>query len=179
MKRFILSLTLLATSLFAESYSWTEYVRVTSSKPQYERISQRVPYQECYDKRVEVNRAYDRRGAVRDHDRVVGSILGGAIGGAIGHQIGKGKGNDIATVGGAILGTIVGGEAFDGENDRVYGAYEPRYETKRECVTRYRDSGVRNRLIGYKNIAYYKGKRIEKFSDRKLSTIPITVTISY
>ena len=170
MRRSMLLLGVLTTLLSAESFSYTEYVRVSSSIAQYEKVQERVPYQECYDRRV---RAYDSR--VREHDKVVGSILGGAIGGAIGHQIGEGKGNDIATVGGAILGTIVGGNAVE----ERYGAYEPEYRTKRECVTKYRYEGVRRRFVGYKNIAYYHGRKIVKFSNEKLSTIPITVTISY
>ena len=170
----MLVLALITTMASAESFSYTEYVRVGSSIPQYERVQEKVPYQECYDKRV---RAYDSGGAVRNHDRVVGSILGGAIGGAIGHQIGKGKGNDIATVGGAILGTIVGGNAID----EHYGSYDPQpaYSTKRECVTKYRYEGTRKRFVGYKNIGYFRDRKIVKFSDQKLSTIPVRVTVSY
>jgi uncharacterized protein YcfJ len=176
MKKRLLTILAVATFANAQSYSFTEYVNVSNVKPQYERVSEQIPYQECRDERVRVSSAYDNR--YNDSDRVAASVLGGTIGGVIGHQIGKGKGNDVATVGGAILGTIVGGNmASSNQQQRAY--QEPQYQTKRNCTTKYRQSQTRSRLIGYNNIGYYKGKRIEKFSNQRLSSIPITVTIDY
>lgn len=42
-----------------------------------------------------------------------GPVVGGAAGGLIGTQIGKGHGRDAAMIGGAILGTIMGGRNFN------------------------------------------------------------------
>ncbi len=169
MKLKLLSLLALASLLPAETLQFTEYVSVNSSTPEYQTVSQQVPYQECYDARVAV--ATPRR----SNDNIAGSILGGAIGGAIGHQIGEGQGKDIATVGGAILGTIVGGNGFDTQPRRIQNSYE----TQRRCVTKYRQSPAQRQLTGYKNIAYYKGKQIVKYSNERLHSIPITVTIDY
>lgn len=40
----------------------------------------------------------------------LGAILGGIAGGVIGHQIGAGRGNDVATVAGALGGAYVGNQ---------------------------------------------------------------------
>ncbi len=180
-KKSILTILAFTTLVSAQSFSYTEYVRVSQAKPHYERTTERIPYQECYDERVRINRAYSsNQNAYNQQQQVVGAVLGGAVGGAIGHQIGKGKGNDIATVGGAILGTIVGGNmANQGASSpqRVY--QEPQFQTQRKCVTKYRESRGVSRITGYENIAYYKGHKIVKYSDQRLSTIPVTVTISY
>ncbi len=180
MKRVVTTLALLTTLANAESFSFTQQIRVSESHPQYERTSERIPYQECYDKRVRVQRAYGGGGTnTMNQDQVAASVLGGAVGGVLGHQIGKGKGKDVATIGGAILGTIVGGNMAQqhAQQQRIY--QEPTYQTKRECVTKYRQSRAQSRLVGYENIAYYKGRRIVKISDRPLRTIPVTVTVSY
>lgn len=44
----------------------------------------------------------------QDADRATGKLLGAVIGGVVGHQFGGGKGKDAATVGGAILGGMIG-----------------------------------------------------------------------
>ncbi len=168
MKRFVIGLTF-ASLLQAETLQFTEYVSVRSSNAEYQSVSQRVPYQECYNQQVAVSNP------VRQNQNVAGSVLGGAIGGVIGHQIGEGQGKDIATVGGAILGTIVGGNTIGAQPQQI----GPRYETRRNCVTKYRQSRSQRQFVGYKNVAYYKGKKIVKYSNERLSSIPITVTIDY
>ncbi len=169
MKLKLLSILAMTGLLQAETLQFTEYASVTSSTPEYQTIQERVPYQECYDEQVPVNRGSSGT------SNVGGSILGGAIGGVLGHQIGDGKGNDIATVGGAILGTIVGGNAI-GTNQQYN---QSQYQTRRNCVTKYRQSIGQRQFVGYKNVAYYKGKKIVKYSNEKLISIPITVTIDY
>ncbi len=169
MKLKLLSLLAFASVVNAETLQFTEYLSVRSSTPEYQTVQERVPYQECYDERVPV------RSTTNGTNNVGGSILGGVVGGVIGHQIGDGKGNDIATVGGAILGTIVGGNTI-GENQQYN---QPQYQTRRNCVTKYRESRSQRQFMGYKNIAYYKGKKIVKYSNEKLTSIPITVTIDY
>ncbi len=170
MKLKFLSLLAAATLMQAETMQFTEYVHVSSSTPEYETTHQRVPYQECYDEQVPVSRSNT------GNSNVAGSVIGGTIGGVLGHQVGAGKGNDAATIGGAILGTIVGGNTI-GANNQGYN--QPQYQTRRNCVTKYRESrGVRE-FVGYKNVAYYKGKKIVKYSNEKLKSIPITVTIDF
>lgn len=40
---------------------------------------------------------------------IIGAVLGGAVGAAAGSQIGKGDGRTLATIGGAVIGVLVGG----------------------------------------------------------------------
>jgi uncharacterized protein YcfJ len=176
MKLKLLSAVAFASLLQAQTLQFTEYVHVQSSTPEYETIRQRVPYQECYDEQVPIAGVYDS--GVNNGANVAGSIIGGTIGGVLGHQIGKGKGNDAATIGGAILGTIVGSNTL-GNPNQVYREPQPRYKTTRHCVTKYREGVSERTFIGYKNVAYYKGKKIVKYSNEKLKSIPITVTIDY
>jgi len=170
MKRLVLILVLLGASLHAEQTSFTEYAQVVSSTPSYENVITRVPHQECYDEQVPVT-YYD--GGYRNDSGA--AIVGGVIGGVLGHQIGGGHGKDAATIGGAILGTFVGQNAAQA-NQRVYQSSN--YETRRRCTTKYTERTER-KFMGYKNVAYYKGHKIVKYSDRALSSIPVTVTISY
>jgi uncharacterized protein YcfJ len=170
MQKMILLTSILSTMLFAQHSSFTEYAEVVSSTPSYENVITRVPHQECYDERVPVT-YYD--GGYRDDSGA--AIVGGLIGGVLGHQIGGGHGKDAATIGGAILGTFVGQNAVRA-NQRVYQSSN--YETRRRCTTKYSERTQR-KFMGYKNVAYYKGHKIVKYSDRALSSIPVTVTISY
>ncbi len=183
MKKKILLTLLFGISLFAESITYTEYISVQSSTPEYQEGNDRVPYQECYDRRVPVtsyNSNYSNR--YQQQQATSSAIVGGALGGVIGHQFGSGRGKDAATIGGAILGTIVAGNAVKNQYNNGYNAYynqSPQYQTKRECVTKYKYQSQERVFVGYKNIAYYKGRKIVKYSDHRLSSIPIQVTISY
>jgi len=172
----LLSLVALAAFLQAETMQFTEYVAVSSTTPQYETVSESIPYQECHREQVPVQQVSQRT----YHDNVAGSVIGGAIGGILGHQVGRGKGKDAATIGGAILGTIMGANVISSNQGYYQPAYQPiSYQTRQNCTTRYRQSRAHRELTGYENIAYYKGKRIVKYSNQRLSSIPVTVTIDY
>ena len=45
----------------------------------------------------------------------VGAVLGGVVGGLLGHQVGGGRGNTVATIGGAVAGAMAG-NAVEGNN---------------------------------------------------------------
>ncbi|WP_045760491.1 glycine zipper 2TM domain-containing protein [Xanthomonas albilineans] len=57
--------------------------------------------------RVHCNKVAVRENST-DPDRIGGTLAGAAIGGLLGHEIGKGKGNTLATVGGAVAGGAAG-----------------------------------------------------------------------
>jgi uncharacterized protein YcfJ len=177
MKKKSLAILAFTLSLSAESITYTEYVNVRSSHAEYQNVSSNNPYQECYDKRVPVSYSNNYNN-LQYNDRVATSVIGGAIGGIIGHQIGRGKGNDAATIGGAVLGTLMGSNIANAQRPYRPQHYSSGYETRRECVTKYHTTQNRE-FVGYKNIGYYKGKKIVKYSDQRLSQIPVTVTISY
>lgn len=173
MKKIIAILAAASFALQANAFTVTEKVRVIKSKPIYKTVTKRVPYQECWDEEVPVRRNYNH---YSDSHNPLGTLIGGIAGGVIGHQVGKGRGKDIATVGGALIGTMVGHNlSRRGHNNR--DSYTT-YETRQRCSTRYHKS-TEEKFIGYKNIARYKGRKIVKISHRKLHYIPVDITMSY
>jgi len=172
MKKIAIILTTAILALQANSFTITDEARVTHSKPIYKTIIKRVPYQECWDEEVPVRRynsSYD------NSQNPLGILIGGVAGGIIGNQVGKGRGKDLATVGGALIGTVVGHNLSKRRHQR--DSYTS-YESRKKCVTRYNES-EKEKFIGYKNIAHYKGRKIIKISQRKLRYIPITIRINY
>jgi len=63
----------------------------------------KVPHEVCTDQIV------TRPKAVKDKDRVLGTLAGAVVGGVVGHEVGgKGTSQDVATVGGAAAGGYAG-----------------------------------------------------------------------
>lgn len=60
---------------------------------------------------------------VRGQASGVGAVLGGVVGGLLGHQVGGGRGNTVATIGGAVAGAMAGnaveGNTVVGQTYRV------------------------------------------------------------
>ncbi|NPA74194.1 MAG: glycine zipper 2TM domain-containing protein [Epsilonproteobacteria bacterium] len=171
----IISIALALTigaALYADSFVINEKVKVVRSKPIYRDVVKRTPYQECWDEQVPVTSYYNER---RGPNTPLGALIGGVAGGIIGHQVGGGHGKDVATVGGAILGTIVGNNLSRRDNR---GSYVSGYRTVRKCVTRYDETQDRV-ITRYRNIAYYHGRKIVKISDRPLRFIHIRKIIEY
>ncbi len=180
MKKLLIVSMILGSQVFAGGSHYTEYVSVVKSKPTYEHVITRVPYQEC--RNVNVPARYSNyRNSHNNYQRADSgtAIVGGIIGGVLGHQIGKGHGKDVATIGGAIIGSLIGQNSRRPQRyNAVYDSGYSSCQTQRRCTTRYREVSER-RFMGYKNIAYYKGRKIVRYSDRRLATIPINVTIDY
>ncbi len=154
-----------SASLFGETISFSDSVRVIKSSPEYRTVTTRTPYQECWDEQVPVN----SNNAVSNN---FGALLGGVAGGILGHQVGGGSGKTAATVGGAIIGTLVGKNLSGNQNSATT------YQKQRKCVTKY-DERSSEKFIGYKNIANYKGRTIVKFSDRPLRKIILNIIATY
>ena len=81
-----------------------------------------------------------------------------------------------ATVGGAIVGTLVGKNL--GEQNSYQAPPQQGYRTERRCNTRYEEQAT-DQFVGYKNVATYKNQIIVKYSDKPLEFIRINVTASY
>ena len=81
-------------------------------------------------------------------------ILGGILGGVAGNQFGGGRGNDVMTIAGALLGASIGRDAA---HRRHYRASPARYVTERRCEVRevYRDE---ERIEGYQVTYKYQGQ---------------------
>ena len=99
-------------------YGWADVLRVD---PVYEEgpsptDQSATPPQPCYEEQVPV-----RTPPVAQEDdsgkRAVGGVLGAIVGGILGHQVGRGDGRNIATVGGAAAGAVVGSK-LAADNDR-------------------------------------------------------------
>lgn len=92
-----------------------------------------------------------------DHrtDRHNGAIVGGVIGGLIGNRVASNH-KPLHTVGGAVTGAIIGSQL-----------------TRHQHRPSKRCKHVEKRLTGYKNIAYWHGKKIVRISDRPLRKIRI------
>ena len=163
MKKLILIPCLfLGLSLSAESINYSESVDVISSEPIYKTITTRTPYQECWDEEVTHSGS---------DDSPIGALIGGIAGGILGHQVGGGSGKTAATVGGAIVGTLVGKNLSEKDNG-------PSTSMQRRCVTKYQEQSS-EKLVGYKNIANYKGKTITKYTKRPKDRIRVSITVSY
>ncbi|WP_456458942.1 glycine zipper 2TM domain-containing protein [Nitratifractor sp.] len=155
---------ILSVSAFGGSISWNETVQVTRSVPVYRDVTIRTPYQVCWKRCVP---AVYRNGV----EEPVAAIIGGVAGGVIGHQIGKGRGRDAATIGGAAVGALVGANLA--ESNRGSDCV-----VRRVCRTHYRVRKER-RLIRYRNIAWYKGHKIVKWSKKPLKKIVLHLQVSY
>jgi len=111
--------------------------------------------QECWNPRAGHYEALRDPENHSDKKNIAGTVIGGVLGGVLGHQVGSGRGNDVATVGGAALGAYAGNRVENNRNDdnqpdldrsrcRVVGvdngnvqAYDVRYEWQgREYVAR-------------------------------------------
>ena len=84
-----------------------------------------------------------------------GAIIGGVVGGMIGNRVAS-KHRVQHTIGGAVTGAIIGATL----------------NKHRQRPVKYCEH-VERRLVGYKNIAYWHGKKIVRISDRPLRKIRI------
>jgi len=163
----IVSILIAPLMLMAESIQFSDSIPVIKSEPVYKVVTKRTPYQECWDEQVPVSSG-------TTNNDTIGALIGGVAGGILGHQVGGGHGKDVATVGGAIIGTLVGKNLADQGNNNAGVTYR----TQRKCVTKYNET-EEERFIGYKNVGNYKGKTIIKYSNKPLSRIRLLVRISY
>ncbi len=165
MKRMALFISLcLASHLFGEVVHFVKRVPVYKSVEVRHIVTKKVPYEECWEEEIPVDE-YD------EGSDTLGAIIGGAAGGILGHQVGGGSGKTAATVGGAIIGTLVGKSLAERSHER------PGYKRVRRCRTRYKES--EDTIVEYKNIAKVMGRRIVKYSDRPLDFIKVDVTLEY
>ena len=146
-----------------------DYARVVGVQPIIDVYQVSVPVEQCYQERVPRDRHANYRGKQSRTHEIVGALIGAAVG----HQFGGGKGKDIATIAGAVLGGSIGRDVKNNarQRDQRYGndsdqAYEGgylgagggygRYETVSRCeVTQeYRNE---EQIIGYDVSYKYNG----------------------
>lgn len=155
----VLSLALIATSAEAgNGYAYKDrrssqvtydYARVLSAEPIIRYVRVTTPVKECWED-VEYYSA--------DHHSYgvgVRTLFGAVIGGVIGHQIGGGRGNDIATVAGTLIGASIAKDAA--LRNSSYGRTEYSRPVTR-CKTNYR-THEEERIDGYRVIYKYHGQK--------------------
>ncbi len=181
MKKSIFATILFASTLFAQSDSFYEYVKVKSSEPVYEEIYREIPNRECKEVtyKVRVDDGYHQNQR-RDDSLGIDSLIGTAAGAVIGSQIGKGNGRVAAQIVGGLLGAKVAHEirnqnSYD-DYDNGYESY--RHETRTECYNK--PKRVKEKVLtGYKNYFIYKGMKHYKISETPLKRVKITHMIKF
>ena len=173
MKKLLLSVILLASSLFANGNRFHDFAKVNYSEPIYEYVYDNEPQKECRDVRKKV-RVYDDSYS-RNENLGIDTLIGVATGAVIGSQIGKGNGRVAAQIVGGLLGGKVAHEIRDYDST-ANANYE--YITKTECYTSYKRI-KRKMITGYKNHFVYKGEDLYKVTKRPKKKIKITHSISY
>lgn len=158
----MLSMMLATTSANAGGYAYNgkrsspavyDYARVLSAEPIVRYVTVRTPVKECWEETENYT--------VDHHPAHVGgkTILGAIIGGVVGHQFGGGRGKDVATIAGSLIGASVANDAA--HRNAGYGRKEYSRPVTR-CETSYR-SHEEERVDGYRVIYSYHG---QKYSTR-------------
>ncbi|MGI9317998.1 MAG: glycine zipper 2TM domain-containing protein [bacterium] len=142
----------ISVSAMAEYAGGTiEEATVISANPVYRTVRVNEPTQQCWDEPVHVpaNNGYYSH---------TPKILGAIVGAAVGNEFGSGRGKDLATVAGAVLGGSVGRDVQarnHSHNSRVV------YEKRCELVDRYR---TEERIDGYEVAYRYNGQVYSTFT---------------
>ena len=148
----VLSGTLVTAPAYAgdESRGW-EYAKVVRAEPIVRQVRVSDPRRECYEEPVTERTVY--RGASDPGAPLLGAIIGGVIG----HQFGSGRGRDVATFAGSVIGANHAA-AHSGTSNRV--VERTVYETR--CTT-VRQARFEERVEGY-NVTYrHHGKTYQTF----------------
>lgn len=122
--------------------TFVDNARVRGVEPQYENVA--VPRTECRNEWVREDRGYEDR-------NYGGAVIGGVAGGVLGHQVGGGRGKDVATALGAVVGAFTG--------DRI--ANDDRYDRRgeaREVKKCWTVTEVQPRITGYRVNYEYRGQ---------------------
>lgn len=143
-----------------------EYGKVTHVEPIIRYVEVSTPRRECWQEEV--------ARTLPGSSDTAPVLMGGILGGVAGHQFGKGRGKDVATVAGALLGLHLG-KQYHRENGRpaetTYG-YEDRCRTINERHTE-------ERLDGYRVTYTYAGRTYHtRMAHDPGKRIPLRVSVS-
>lgn len=133
---------------------YTDEARVINTVPVYKEVRVETPRRECWQ---ETTTHYN---APRRGKSITAELLGGIVGGAVGHQFGSGRGQDLATVVGAVLG---GSVAHDIE--RKHYAKRDSYPVTTERCKVVNDYYTEERLSGYRVTYEYDGRQYTTHTD--------------
>lgn len=165
--------TLMATSLVAVSMTaqaqssrgTIDEATVLSADPVYRTVRINEPVEQCWDEPVRVP---SQSGPVSHTPKILGAIVGAAVG----NEFGKGRGRDLATVAGAVLGGSIG---RDVQAQHSRNSSRVVYEQRCETVDRYH---TEERLEGYDVTYRYNGQVYSTFTSHDPgSTIRVSVSV--
>jgi len=154
----VFSLALAANSADAAGYAYNDrresqavydYARVLSAEPIIRYVTVTTPVKECWQD-TEYYTVRDRPPGITGK-----TILGAIVGGVIGHQVGGGRGHEVATVAGSLIGASVANNAAI--RNAGYGSREYSRPVTR-CETNYQ-SREEERIDGYRVIYSYNGQK--------------------
>ena len=128
------------------SQSQVDEARVISSTPVYRTVRIHHPRQECWEEAVSV----PTYSAANTQSRTP-EILGAIVGAGVGRLFGSGRGQDVATVAGAVLGGSIG---HDIKNRKRQTGSQVRYEQRCRTIDEYH---TEERLQGYDVTYEYNG----------------------
>jgi uncharacterized protein YcfJ len=126
-------------------YDYAKVLRVT---PAVRYVTVTTPVKECWED-VEYYSVRDR-----EPGRAGKALFGAIVGGVIGHQFGSGRGNDAATIAGALIGASTASDSHRGRNYTTNEYSRP----VRRCETNYQ-SRQEERIDGYDVIYSYHGRK--------------------
>jgi uncharacterized protein YcfJ len=123
-----------------------DYAEVIEAKPVIELVRVDSPRQECW---TETRIRYGYRSG---QDSYTPEIFGAIVGAVIGNRFGSGRGRDLATAAGAVLGGSIGHDAKRRRHRHVYNEPVERCETRHEFHEQ-------EHVVGYQ-VKYRYGDRI-------------------
>ncbi len=127
------------------------YADVTHVEPIVRIVEVSRPETTCWQQAP--GRAADYRGG-REHRSYTPLVLGGIVGGVIGNQFGSGRGKDVMTVAGSLLGASIGNDAAHRHGARADRAYDGgRYCEVAEIVHQ------EERVDGYRVTYRFQGRQ--------------------
>lgn len=129
------------------------YAEITNVAAQYRTVEE--PRQHCED--VEVI----EQAAVKDENRVAGTLAGALIGGVFGNQVGSGSGKKLASIAGIAAGAYAGNKVQQNAQQKNTST-----RTEQQCTTRIESKSV---LTGYA-VEYRIGDTTEKTTLKKKPT---------
>lgn len=132
-----------------------DYARVVGVEPIVHVVQVSTPRRHCYEEEVVRSYGYQRR--PHSYTPVV---LGGILGGVVGNQFGGGTGNDLLTVGGALLGASLGYDHARAPRRQDY------YPTREQRCTVSHNYHEEERVDGYRVTYVYNGKTYVRRMDR-------------
>ena len=142
-----------STSNYARRHSRDvqyDYAQVLSAEPIIRYVTVSTPVRECWQdtEYVEVDSGYHSTGG--------SALVGAIIGGVVGHQFGSGRGNDVATVAGSLIGAAIGSDQARKANRRYRNEVYSRPVERCSTSTQQHQE---ERIEGYHVVYRYKGRQ--------------------